>query len=200
MSIYRPLALVASLALLGGCATMPQPLQGTYVSVPLASAQQGGEGGQRVRWGGEIIQTEPGPNQTCFYLLARPLDEQARPKLGDAGDSQGRFVACHAGFYDPEVFVRGREMTVTGTLHGIVTKKVGDFDYAYPRIEADIIYLWPKRVSMGTYPAGFYDPFWGPGFGPGYYGYGGYYGGWGNPYWGQPRVIIVRPPAPRPHP
>lgn len=195
MSTYRPLALVATLALLGGCATIPQPLQGTYANVPLASAQQGGEGGQVVRWGGEIIKTEPGPNETCFYLLSRPLDQEARPRAGSAGDSQGRFVACHAGFYDPEVFVRGREMTVTGTLHGIVTKKVGDFDYAYPRVEANVIYLWPKRVPMANYayPPGFYDPFWGPGFWPGYYGYG-----WGDPYWARPRVIIVRP-VPRPH-
>lgn len=205
VSIYRPLALVASLALLGGCATMPQPLQGTYANVPLAGAQQGGEGGQHVRWGGEIIKTEPGADQTCFYLLSRPLDQQARPQTGDSGDNQGRFVACHAGFYDPEVFVRGREMTVTGTLHGIVTKKVGDFDYAYPRVEADVIYLWPKRLPMSRYPSALYDPFWGSGFGPGYYGYGGYggYGGWGNPYWAGPRVIIVRPrpaPRPRPHP
>lgn len=196
VSMYRPLALLAALGLLGGCATIPQPLQGTYASVPLASAQQGGQGGQQVRWGGEIIQTEPGPDQTCFYLLSKPLDAQARPRAGEAGESQGRFVACHAGFYDPEVFVRGREMTVTGTLHGIVTKKVGDFDYAYPRVEANVIYLWPKRVPMANYyPSAFYDPFWGPGFGP----YYGGYGPWGNPYWGRPPVIIVRP-APRPRP
>lgn len=199
MSTYRPLALVAALALVGGCATVPQPLQGTYATVPLASAQQGGAGGQVVRWGGEIIKTDPGQQETCFYLLSRPLDQQARPIMGNSGESQGRFVACHAGFYDPEVFVRGREMTVTGTLHGIVTHKVGDFDYSYPRVEASVVYLWPKRVPMARYPAGFYDPFWGPGFGPGYYG--GYYGGWGYPYyWGGPQVIVVRPrPGPR-HP
>jgi outer membrane lipoprotein len=45
------------------------------------------------------------------------------------------------------------------------------------------------------YPSAFYDPFWGPGFGP----YYGGYGPWGNPYWGRPPVIIVRP-APRPRP
>jgi outer membrane lipoprotein len=105
-------------------------------------------------------------------------------------------VACREGFYDPEVFVRGRELTVTGTLHGTVSQKVGDYDYAYPRVEADVVYLWPKRPVMVNYPPGFYDPFWGPGFGP-YWG-----GGWGGPgYWGGPRrVIIVRPPPPPPAP
>jgi len=74
-----------------------------------------------------------------------------------------------------------------------VSQKVGEYDYAYPRVEADVVYLWPKRPVIVNYPPGFYDPFWGPGFGP-------YWGGWGGPgYWGGPRrVIIVRPPPPPP--
>jgi outer membrane lipoprotein len=185
MSLYRPLALAAAIALLGGCATVPQPLQGTYADVTTSSAQQGGAGGTHVRWGGQIIKTEPGSQQTCFYLMSRPLDSEARPEGGSAGENQGRFVACRAGFYDPEVFTRGREVTVTGTLHGTISEKVGEFDYAYPRVEADVVYLWPKRAA---YPAGYYDPYpyWGP-WGP------GYYGGWGDPFWGGgPRVIVVR--------
>ena len=193
MSLYRPLALAASIALLAGCATIPKPLEGTYANVSTASAQQGGAGGTAVRWGGEIIKTEPGPQQTCFYLLSRPLDSQARPQAGNAGENDGRFVACRSGFYDPEVFTRGREMTVTGTLHGTVTQKVGQYDYAYPRVEANVVYLWPKQrpVSDMRYSSGFYDPFWGPGFGP-------YWGGY--PYWGGPRVIVVRRPPPPPPP
>ena len=195
MSLYRPLTLVAAIAVLGGCATIPKPLEGNYANVTTSSAQQGGAGGTPVRWGGEIIKTEPGPQQTCFYVLSRPLDSQARPESGNAGESEGRFVACRDGFYDPEVFVRGRELTVTGNLHGTVTKKVGDYDYAYPRVEANVVYLWPKRQPRSAYyPPGYYDPFWGPGFGP------RWGGPWGYPYWGGPRVIVVRPPAPPPPP
>lgn len=193
MSLHRPLTLAAAIALLGGCASIPQPLAGNYASVSTTSAQQGGAGGSRVRWGGQIIKTEPGQQETCFYLISRPLDAQARPEGGSAGDNEGRFVACRSGFYDPEVFTRGREVTVTGTLHGTVTQKVGDYDYAYPRVDADVVYLWPKRVPMAAYPPGYYDPFWGPGWGPGWG-----YGGWGGPYWGRPRVIVVRPPPPPP--
>jgi len=191
MSLYRPLALTAAIALLGGCVTVPQPLQGNYTNVTTASAQQGGAGGTRVRWGGEIIKTEPGPQETCFYILSRPLDGEARPVRGaNDGDNQGRFVACRTGFYDPEVFTRGRELTITGTLHGTVSQKVGDFDYAYPRVESDVVYLWPKRVANYGYP-GYYDPFWGGPWGPGYGGYWG--GGWGGYGWGGPPVIVVRP-------
>ncbi|WP_329740667.1 Slp/YeaY family lipoprotein [Dyella sp. A6] len=195
---YRILILAAASAALGACATMPQPLQGNYSNVTTAAAQQGGAGGTQVRWGGEIIKTEPGPQETCFYILARPLDSQARPELGNSGANMGRFVACHAGFYDPEVFTRGRELTITGTLHGTVSHKVGNYEYAYPRVDANVVYLWPKRpIYVNTpypaYPPGFYDPFWGPGWGAAW-GYGYPY-----PYWGGPRVIVVnRPPPPPP--
>lgn len=201
MPLYRPLSLAAALALLAGCATVPQPLAGNYTSVSTASAQRGAASGAQVRWGGEIIKTEPGPQQTCFYLLSRPLDSQARPKEGSSGDNEGRFVACRNGFYDPEVFTRGRDLTVTGTLQGTMTKKVGNYDYAYPRVEANVVYLWPKRPVYtgyrGGYGPGFYDPFWGPGF------YGPWGGGWGYPYggWNRQRIIVVRPhPAPAPPP
>lgn len=195
MSAVRYITLASAVTLLAACATVPKPLEGTYTNLSTMSAQQGGAGGTRVRWGGEIIKTEPGPQQTCFYLLARPLDSQARPRSSSgSGDQQGRFVACHAGFYDPEVFTRGRELTVTGTVHGIVSEKVGDYDYAYPRVEADVVYLWPRRPAPVNYGPGWYDPFWGP-WGP---GWGPAWGPWGYPYYHQPRVIVVRPPPP-PH-
>lgn len=195
MTFIRELPLLAGIAILAGCASIPKPLAGDYATVTSNEARGGGAGGTQVRWGGEIIKTEPGPQQTCFYLLSRPLDRQARPKIGNSGENLGRFVACRDGFYDPEVFVRGRELTVTGTLHGTVSQKVGDFDYAYPRVEANVVYLWPKRPVAVNYPPGYYDPFWGPGFGPGYYGWGGY------PWYHRPPVIVVRPtPQPAPPP
>ena len=89
MSLYRPLTLAAAIALLGGCATIPKPLEGTYTDITTSSAQEGGAGGTRVRWGGEIIKTEPGPQQTCFYLLSRPLDAQARPRSVRSGGDKG---------------------------------------------------------------------------------------------------------------
>ena len=196
MSMYKPLILATAVATLAACATVPQPLQGTYTDVSSVSVQQGAAAGAQVRWGGQIIKTEPGPQETCFYVLSRPLDSEARPHDADSNsETQGRFVACRAGFYDPEVFAQGRDITVTGTLHGTVSEKVGEYGYPYPRVEANVVYLWPKRV---VYPyGGYYDPFWGPGWGPywgGPWGWGGYgwggYGGWGGYY---PTRVIVAP-------
>ncbi|HTV86568.1 MAG TPA: Slp family lipoprotein [Dyella sp.] len=192
--LLRIFSLAAATALLAACATVPQPLQGNYApNVTSLTAQQGNASGTQVRWGGEIISTEPGQQSTCFYVLSRPLDSQARPTRTGNNDSQGRFVACRAGFYDPEVFARGREITVTGTIQGTMTRKVGDYNYSYPRVEANVVYLWPKRpVGYYGYPyygPGWYDPFWGPYWG-GPWGWGGYWG-WGGG-WYAPRVIVVR--------
>lgn len=190
------LSVVGGLAL-GGCATIPQPLQGTYAPVALDAAQSGSVTATPVRWGGEIIQTEPRQQQTCFFVLAEPLDSQARPKRDE--ESLGRFVACKQGFYDPEVFAKGREITVTGTLAGTVRHKIGQFDYTYPKVEANNIYLWKPRPMYAATPypygpwgpwGGFCDPFWSP------------WGcGWGGgPFFFQPRVIVVPRPAPPPPP
>lgn len=191
------LSAVGALAL-GGCATIPQPLQGNFAPVTMDAARSGTANASAVRWGGEIIETRPHQQETCFFVLAEPLDSQARPKRGDEG--MGRFVACKQGFYDPEVFQKGREITVTGTLSGTVQHKIGEFDYTYPKVEASNVYLWPKRPLYVSRPDpwgpwGPCDPFWSSwGCGWGYGGMG--YGGWGYP----PRVIVVPRQVPPPPP
>ncbi|MBU6478775.1 MAG: Slp family lipoprotein, partial [Xanthomonadaceae bacterium] len=182
-------SVVGALAL-SGCATIPQPLQGNYAPVSLESAQSGSAAAAPVRWGGQIIQTEPREQQTCFYVLAEPLDSQARPKGGE--ESLGRFVACKQGFYDPEVFAKGREITVTGTLDGTVQHKIGQFDYTYPKVDANNVYLWKPRPMYVERP----DP-WGP-WGPCDPFWSGWGCGWGYGPWGYypPRVIVVPRPVP----
>ncbi|HEX7341780.1 MAG TPA: Slp family lipoprotein [Rhodanobacteraceae bacterium] len=179
-SLWKPVLAIAGALALGACATIPQPLIGNYTPLMPSQAAEGGAGGAQVRWGGQIIKTQPKADQTCFLVLSRSLDDTARPIID--GSSHGRFMACHAGFYDPEVFTKGREVTFTGSVHGVVSKMVGKYDYAYPRLEAQTVYLWPKRprVIESYYAGPYFDPFWGP-IGP------WYYPGW----YFAPRVIIV---------
>jgi outer membrane lipoprotein len=164
---------------------MPQQLTGTYATVTPDNAVAAQ--GSRVRWGGHIIQTEPQERETCFFVLAEPLDSQGRPERDE--QSRGRFVACKEGFYDPEVYAKGRDLTVTGTVNGSETRKVGQFDYNYPRVNADVVYLWPKRPMYTPAPYPYYDPFFNPFYDP----------FWG-PMWFPPRVIVVPSPPPSPPP
>ncbi|NCT66384.1 MAG: Slp/YeaY family lipoprotein [Rhodanobacteraceae bacterium] len=193
----KQLALALLAASLASCATVPTPLQGQFSAATPRAAAGGSAGGELVRWGGDIIKVEPKNDSTCFEVLARDLDASARPLRRDP--SGGRFIACRSGFYDPVEFEAGRQITVVGRVDGTEHGKVGQFDYTYPRVAADTIYLWPKRPLYVRTP--YYDPWMydcGP-YGWGYPCWGPYWG----PYWG-PSVIVrerpARPPAPRPAP
>jgi outer membrane lipoprotein len=194
MNKFLTISLLA--AGLASCATVPAPLQGQFAATTPRDAANRGDG-QSVRWGGDIIKVEPKEDSTCFEVLARDLDASARPTTRDA--SQGRFIACQSGFFDPEEFDKGREITIVGQVTGTDHGKVGQFDYAYPHVSASSVYLWPKRSMYARSPY-YYDP-WLYGYGPGW----GYFGpGWG-PYWGGVPIVIHdhgphHPPPPAPHP
>ncbi|MEO8672320.1 MAG: Slp family lipoprotein [Tahibacter sp.] len=172
--MLSPRSCIALLAAsLAGCVTAPTPLQGEFSPLLPSTGKQEPDATAHVRWGGEIIRVEPAADRTCFEVLGRELDSQARPRRHD--DNAGRFVACRSGFYDPEVFSKGREITVTGVLRGEELRKVGDYDYHYPHVDADVIYLWEKPRPREPY----YDAYpWGWGFSP-----------WQG--WGYPPVVII---------
>jgi outer membrane lipoprotein len=178
MNIRFIAPLVAMLSL-AACATAPKPLQGQFSTVTPrdAVAVSGEQVGSPVRWGGRIIETKPTQGETCFQLISRPLNASGRPSTGSSDASDGRFIACRAGFYDPAVFEAGRDVTFIGHIAGYETAKIGEYDYRLPKINADVIYLWPVvrevQVVPAYYPYGPWGP-WGPWHGP----WGPYRGWW----------------------
>jgi outer membrane lipoprotein len=99
-------------------------------------------------------------------MIARPLTSAARPSTNSPDATSGRFIACRAGFYDPAVFAPGREVTIIGRIAGTDTTRIGQYDYRLPKVEADVIYLWPERREVEMRPGPYmYDPFWGPRWG-----------------------------------
>jgi outer membrane lipoprotein len=149
-----------ALALLAGCATVPAPLQGQYTAISPREAIDASRTGVPVRWGGRIVQTEPLADRTCFEMVSTRLDHTGRPYWA-ADDTGGRFIACRAGFYDPAIFAPNREVTFTGTLSGFENRRIGEYSYRFPRVDADVVYLWPvrERVDVVTRPAPW--PWWG---------------------------------------
>jgi len=161
-------------ALLSACATLPSPLAGNFPPITPHEAQSGTENGQSVRWGGEIIQTNPKATQTCFTVLGYPLHADGRPKLRQQASDQGRFLACAPGFYDPTIYAAGREVTFIGTITGVQKQKVGAYEYPYPTIEASKVYLWPMPRPRPAETSVFINGGWGwggPGWGWGWWGY-----------------------------
>ena len=151
---HRLAATSLALALLAGCATQPKPLQGSFESLSAHDAVVGDHAGATVRWGGRIIRTEPRPDRTCFEVISTRLDAEGRP-VWDSDDTWGRFIACRTGFYDPALFEPKREVTFTGRIEGYEDRKVEQYVYRFPRVSADVVYLWPERerVNVVTRPA-----------------------------------------------
>ncbi len=155
-----PVIIVAAAAL-GACASIPKPLQGSYATVGPDQAARG----QSVRWGGHIIAVEPLADRTCIQIMGKPLGAGARPVESDK--TTQRFIACKSGFYDPVIFSEGRDITVTGNVGGEESRRVGEYDYRLPRVDAEAVFLWPERYSFDR-------PYAEPVFlfAPGWYGYG----------------------------
>lgn len=167
MNVFRSLCVLGAVAL-SACTTVPEQLQGTYSEVTPARVEPAAYG-TTVRWGGLIIDAMNKPDHTCFEILSRDLDKYLRPKIEDR--TAGRFIGCKTGFYDPEVFARGREVTVTGRIRGIEEREIDDFNYRYPVVDLDQLVLWEVRQEVMVID-NYYDPYWYPYF-------------WGDPYWGR---------------
>lgn len=153
------LALLACAALLlSACATYPVPLQGQYTGLTPHEAAARDATGTLVRWGGRVVSVEPQQNRTCFEMISTRLDNQGRPYWA-SDEVGGRFIACRQGFYDPALFQADREVTFTGRIAGYETRKIGGYDYRFPRLDAEVVYLWPvqERVNVVHRPY----PYWG---------------------------------------
>ena len=166
----RLLALAAASLLLGACATAPKPLQGSFVPMTPRGAADANQVGAVVRWGGRIVETVPGQDSTCFQMISRPLGGTGRTLSSAPDATDGHFIACRAGFYDPAIFEPGREVTFIGKIEGYETARIGEYDYQLPRVAADVVYLWPEVREVEVRPYPYYDPFWGPRW--------GYWGWW----------------------
>lgn len=156
----RLAVLATATVLLAACASSPTPLQGEFAQLSPRDATNADRTGAMVRWGGRIVDVEPGEDRTCFVMISTRLNLYARPYWA-TDDVGGRFVACRTGFYDPAVFQRNREVTFTGRIAGYETRQIGGYDYRLPQLEADVVYLWPvrDRVDVVTRPAPW--PWWG---------------------------------------
>jgi len=184
----RAICLLAlALATLAGCASnLPQPIREPPKDNP--SLREVREAPQRfigrdVRWGGTIANTDNRAEQTCIEVVGRELRGSGRPVDEDRSD--GRFLACVPRFLDPVIYSEGRQFTVSGKIIGGETRKVGEYPYTYPVVQADTYFLWEPEPPAPRYVD---DPFWYDPW-PGYYPYPYPYHPWYRPppYWRRHR-------------
>ena len=155
--IRTPGLVILTGVLFSACTSIPEQLKGEYSSlIPKEATEKNLE--TPVRWGGVILETRPEDGHTCFEILSRQLEKAMRPRNVD--QSGGRFIACKSGFYDPEVFEKDREVTLTGKIIYIDARKIGDFDYQFPVVDIEFMSLWPVRRYSAYYTYGPYQPYY----------------------------------------
>jgi outer membrane lipoprotein len=161
--------------------------------------------GQLFILGGIIVKTKFTEAGSRIEAVHVPVDGYGYFK--DQGRSEGRFLAIlpkDGTMLDPEVYGRGRRITLAGEF--VATRKgmIDEMEYVYPVFEIKQIYLWPKERRYNPSPY-YYDPW--------FYPYPYYYGDpWWNFYYypGYPRPVTPpvyrrtpppnQPPFPSPQP
>ncbi|NVM21380.1 MAG: Slp family lipoprotein [Desulfobacterales bacterium] len=109
---------------------------------------------ERVVLGGYILETVNEPSGSLLTILQAPLDSKNEPKSQDL--SEGRFLVRTEKFLDPEIYSKGRKLTVGGKVSGVLPQPLGNRLYRYPVIEAEELHLWPKEARYIR----LYDPYY----------------------------------------
>jgi outer membrane lipoprotein len=128
--------------------------------------------GRVVVLGGYILEMQNEPDRRILTVIQAPLDWRERPKSRDL--SQGRFFVTTSKFLDPELYVKGRRITVGGRVAGVGKQSVDGATFTFPVIAAQELYLWPKKTHLlgpcypcwepwygARYSWGYCDPWWG---------------------------------------
>ncbi len=161
-SMARHLVVLLSLFVASGCAHVISPevrqAMKRDLSFPLVLQDPDSFQGEMVIWGGVIIETQNLTNGTSLTLLEAPLDSQGFPE--DAEHSRGRFMARTSAYLDPEVYQKGRKVTVAGEVVGKEVRALGETQYRYPVLSVRELHLWKEPERVYGWPYGPY--YWGP--------------------------------------
>ncbi len=116
--------------------------------------------GQTVVLGGHVIEVRNAAEQTVILVLQTPLGIGQEPAPPD--QSEGRFMLSHQGFLDPEVFTKGRLITMAGRVTGMTREAIDKEMYDYVTLEALEIYLWEQYENYYPYRSYYRSPAYDP--------------------------------------
>jgi outer membrane lipoprotein len=90
--------------------------------------------------GGRIIRSHSSSVETLLEVLQQPLDWRYEPEDSDV--SYGRFMVRFEDYRDPEIYKKGRRITVAGKIAGGKVMLLDKLKYTYPVIIPAEIHLW----------------------------------------------------------
>jgi outer membrane lipoprotein len=148
-SILAAAVLLAWLVVTTGCAVTPDfKLDGVNKTITPkeAATEMNRFQGQKVMWGGIIVNGTNTKQGTQFEVLAYPLDSNYKPKTNQ--NTLGRFIATTSQYLETLDYAQGRLLSVVGTLKETKEGKIGDAEYTYPVIKMDQHQLWPQGSQV----------------------------------------------------
>jgi len=116
--------------------------------------------GSIVIWGGIMFEVMNRPKGTEVTIIQIPLDSGGYP---NTRITQGRFIAKTDKSLDPEIYKKGKKITLAGEITGIKEKELGPMKIPYPVVEILELHLWENKKGK-TFPLTkgweweFYDP------------------------------------------
>jgi outer membrane lipoprotein len=146
-----------------GCAVISRPMMTealTDVHFIQLSANTDAYRGQTVILGGHIIEVRNEARQTIMVVLQTPLGSGQEPLSPDR--SEGRFLLQSEGFLDPEIYAKGRTITVAGRVLGQTRESIDHEPYDYLTLEAREIYLWERMEDLYRYRPLYRSPIYDP--------------------------------------
>lgn len=148
--------------ILTACAVVPEPPpdqalpEMSFAEIVAAAAHYRGK---TLTLGGSVLEVVNLKAQTRIEALQVPLGVGQKPKNKDL--SQGRLILLYNGFLDPEVYGKGRLITVSGTLLGSSASEGSQEPYPYLRVQVNDLHLWSVEKPKPP-PEPYWDPFWYP--------------------------------------
>lgn len=136
--------------------------------------------------GGVIVRTKLTAAGSQIEAMHVPVDGSGYFK--ESGRSEGRFLAVlpkDGTMLDPEVYLRGRMVTLAGEFVELRQGRIDEMGYVYPVFQIKQIYIWPQERLYYPTPYYYYDPW--------FYPYPYYY--W-DPSWRYPYYYRYYPVPP----
>jgi outer membrane lipoprotein len=149
MHIFKVHLLIITSIILTGCASIPEVIQGEFSTLTPVSSKVSYTLNQNVRWSGYIVQTINKKDKTCFEVVETETYKDLRPKRVIPKNG-GRFIACKDGFLESTAFDK-RLVTITGSLVAYTEKNIGEYNYEYPVIKTDRIYIWRPNPRLSSH-------------------------------------------------
>lgn len=154
MQIFTSLVVGALILLLGGCATDTGQCRrpaGDRGLTPAMAAASGAHLGERVTWGGTLVEVRNLERDTELEVIGMPLGDCGRPRTGSA--SAGRFIVIRPGYLEAADLRPGTPVTATGEIIGTREGRIGDTVYRFPLVRDPAPVIWADRDTPDGWPS-----------------------------------------------